>query len=350
MVGIGGKGVGKSTMLKYISNQLIQNIGPIIWIDLDPGQAEFTLPGCLSCTILRNPILGPNFTHLDQEVIKQVYLGTVNVSEVMQRYHHAVEYLVNFLKADSNLVSMPWVVNTMGFNRGLGVTLLKKSLKLINPTNLVEVRSRFAKKNYECNFRDYASQNLPNCNVMSFEAVPESMNVEMGVQDNWGIPEPYKLRDIVILSYIEERNLMNHPVFSVPIQALNIQFLNFADKKPISTELALNTALVSLGNVVDKENVRILPNQLIIDSLGFGAIVGINHEKRLLYLKTSLSEDELSSINCVTCGSIQLPHGYFKSKGKNGDPYVQAKQDLETPLNVPWQKSGKPRLTEFQQK
>ena len=45
LVGVGGKGVGKSTMLRYIANRLIQLHGQILWIDLDPGQAEFTLPG-----------------------------------------------------------------------------------------------------------------------------------------------------------------------------------------------------------------------------------------------------------------------------------------------------------------
>ena len=45
VVGIGGKGVGKSTMLRYIANRLIQECGQILWIDLDPGQAEFTIPG-----------------------------------------------------------------------------------------------------------------------------------------------------------------------------------------------------------------------------------------------------------------------------------------------------------------
>ena len=86
IVGTGGKGVGKSTMLKYIANRLLQD-GPILWIDLDPGQAEFTLPGCLSCTVLNKPVIGPNFTHLDEgESVLNIYLGSVNVSDVMSRY------------------------------------------------------------------------------------------------------------------------------------------------------------------------------------------------------------------------------------------------------------------------
>ena len=87
IVGTGGKGVGKSTMLKYITNRLIQD-GPVLWIDLDPGQAEFTLPGCLSCTVLKKPLIGPNFTHLASEVenVVNIYLGSVNVSDVLSRY------------------------------------------------------------------------------------------------------------------------------------------------------------------------------------------------------------------------------------------------------------------------
>ena len=87
IVGTGGKGVGKSTMLKYITNRLVQG-GPVLWIDLDPGQAEFTLPGCLSCTVLKKSIIGPNFTHLasEGENVLNIYLGSVNVSDVLSRY------------------------------------------------------------------------------------------------------------------------------------------------------------------------------------------------------------------------------------------------------------------------
>ena len=42
---LGGKGVGKSTFLKYVTNRLLTLVGPVLYVDLDPGQAEFTLPG-----------------------------------------------------------------------------------------------------------------------------------------------------------------------------------------------------------------------------------------------------------------------------------------------------------------
>ena len=121
---------------------------------------------------------------------------------------------------------MPWIVNTMGFNRGLGITLLKETLKLMTPTTVIEIRSRFAKKNYECSLSDFITRNLSSCNYMEFKAMPESLNVQMGGQDNWGIPEAYKLRDIVTLSYLEKFRIMSSSFsHSVPMDSINIQLL-----------------------------------------------------------------------------------------------------------------------------
>jgi len=117
-------------MGRYIANRLIQLHGQILWIDLDPGQAEFTLPGCLSCTIVKEPLLGPNFTHLANEnLVINIYLGNFNVADVAQRYIKCVEYILQEInKRNPSLLQIPWIVNTMGFNRGLGINLLKKCM------------------------------------------------------------------------------------------------------------------------------------------------------------------------------------------------------------------------------
>lgn len=59
----GGKGLGKSTFLRYYVNKLLAN-GPVLVIDLDPGQAEFTVAGHVSATVVTKPLLGPSYTHL----------------------------------------------------------------------------------------------------------------------------------------------------------------------------------------------------------------------------------------------------------------------------------------------
>lgn len=64
MILCGGKGVGKTTLLKYMINKLLQKHKEILVIDLDPGQSELTIGGCISAHIINSPIFGPNFTHL----------------------------------------------------------------------------------------------------------------------------------------------------------------------------------------------------------------------------------------------------------------------------------------------
>lgn len=60
----GGKSVGKSTLLRFLINKLISQYSEVVVIDLDPGQSEFTIPGCVAITHVRGPLLGPNYTHL----------------------------------------------------------------------------------------------------------------------------------------------------------------------------------------------------------------------------------------------------------------------------------------------
>ena len=346
IIGTGGKGVGKSTTLKYISNKLLEHGQAVLWIDLDPGQAEFTLPGMLSATLLDKPILGPNFTHLDRQVVFSVYLGSVNVSDVLHRYRKGREELSWFLQ-DSKYSDVPWIINTMGFNRGLGLTLLKETMQLFQPTTLIEIKSRHPKKNYEVNMTEMLQSDS---NYLEFQAMPEDTDKEMNTNDLWGIPEPYKLRDIVILAHLAKSGLLSKIPYSVSFQDLKVQIVHC--NVPRQVELVLNTALVSFGYTNDTKN--IVDKNVVVPSQGFGIIRAVDPKRQLFYVLTDLDPEQLQNINCVTAGSIFLPNGVFTSKIKNkldrSTPYVQEKPALETPLNIPWQRSGKPRLPEFQSK
>ena len=75
---------------------------------------------------------------------------------------------------------------------------------------------------------NFVSKNLSNCNVMTFKAMPESqtLNVQMGGSDNWGIPEAYKLRDIVTLSFLEKSKVMSSTFsHTVSLDSIHIQLL-----------------------------------------------------------------------------------------------------------------------------
>ena len=60
----GGKGVGKSTFLRFLVNRTLPVFREVLCLDFDPGQPEFNLPGNVSAVLIKQPLLGPNFTHI----------------------------------------------------------------------------------------------------------------------------------------------------------------------------------------------------------------------------------------------------------------------------------------------
>lgn len=64
MIICGGKGVGKTTFLRYAINRLLMKYKEIRVVDLDPGQSEFSVPGCISVVRVTKPVFGASYTHL----------------------------------------------------------------------------------------------------------------------------------------------------------------------------------------------------------------------------------------------------------------------------------------------
>ena len=64
---IGGKGSGKSSANRYACNRLLKKFGKVIWLECDPGQPEFDVPGFMSLTEVYLPRVGPSYCTLGQE-------------------------------------------------------------------------------------------------------------------------------------------------------------------------------------------------------------------------------------------------------------------------------------------
>lgn len=364
----GGKGVGKSTFLRYLTNRLLDEVGgPVGVIDLDPGQAEFTPPGCISAVRIERdfPILGPNCANQDRSKTLCVNLGEVNVSNVARRFSRQMARMVRNARAHPDLNRLPWVVNTMGFNRGLGLKLIREVVAAVGPSTLVEIRSRFPGKNYEVNFDALAGDS---CNVLRFDAVPESQEAKnMGANDLWGIPEPAKLRDIAVLSYFGR--LYRGPASTTFLQSVRpyrvawadvwVQVLHGQPVTPAQVPAVINMSLVSLGKVDEAEDkfekegmmsgepppepcVRLLNSEVSVDALGFGFIRAVDISQKLFYVVTPLSLGELKQVNCLSVGAVNLPKGILlNQKNRKSAPYRS--RHGPSPLAQPWQRYSKPK-------
>lgn len=139
---IGGKSVGKSTLLRFLVNKNLEEHKKILLIDLDIGQAEMFVPFTLSATIIESPILGPGFLTPTQPE-KSYFFGDVNVIAAPIKYLKCILKLIEFCKAECN--GIPWIINTMGYNKGFGLELIASITKILNPTDLIQIQSgRFA--------------------------------------------------------------------------------------------------------------------------------------------------------------------------------------------------------------
>lgn len=61
---VGPKGVGKSTLARFLVNQLLNSHPVVAFLDADCGQPEMTPPGVVSVTLLSQPLLGPPCSHV----------------------------------------------------------------------------------------------------------------------------------------------------------------------------------------------------------------------------------------------------------------------------------------------
>jgi len=144
----GGKNVGKSTSVRCLINSLLRTSEKVVLVDVDPGQAECTPPGCISYSLIEEPLMGPNFTHLRTPVY-QLFIDEVNVSRCVTRYLEGIKMLIEKLKECPILSCLPIVVNTMGFTQNLGWNIAIFTIKLIRPSIILQIMSSKKKNNFD---------------------------------------------------------------------------------------------------------------------------------------------------------------------------------------------------------
>ncbi|KAL0279031.1 UNVERIFIED_CONTAM: hypothetical protein PYX00_000678 [Menopon gallinae] len=341
----GGKGVGKSTLLKYLINTQLMRNQSVLCLDFDPGQTEFTAPGSVSAVLVKDPLFGPNFTHSIKPE-KMAFLGYVNVALNPLKYIKSVNYIIQSCREDPDLSTIPWFVNTMGFNKGIGFDIMVNVLRLLQPDVVIEICSSDRSKNYKILLEP---NNVENEAVISF--VPIENNVlnyryyslntcarSKGIGFQGGF-KPAELRDFMTLSYFS-------PLVSFPYNSLNaaqpfwlpFSKLTLAVNDPVEPEYilqAFNGSLVGLCNLdgiecessmvaEDSEisSLRVVIKPEIAPCFGLGIVRGIDCSEKKIYILTPLSESDLENVNCLNLGSMSPPSCLFLKQRFLDEPGV----------------------------
>ena len=145
----GPKGAGKSTFCRILSNSFLsrgpatqERVNRVAFIDLDPGQPEFSPPGELSLVMLQSCALGPPFTHPmvsgESKAIRAHHFGYLSPKEdLIHQRDCALDLYNHYQRLARSHGPCPLVVNCSGWIQGSGLELLTNLMRTLRLTDVI---------------------------------------------------------------------------------------------------------------------------------------------------------------------------------------------------------------------
>ncbi|KAG0647163.1 Polynucleotide 5 -hydroxyl-kinase GRC3 [Hyphodiscus hymeniophilus] len=149
----GPKSSGKSTFTKLLSNRLLSTTTEristkgraspgVAILDLDPGQAEYSVPGQLSLVHIKKPNFGPPFSHPvpggTDRIVRAHSLAAITPAMDPSLYMAcALDLFAHYRNLLSTVPSCPLIINTPGWVFGTGLEILVDLITKLRPTEVV---------------------------------------------------------------------------------------------------------------------------------------------------------------------------------------------------------------------
>lgn len=139
----GPKSAGKSTFAKILVNRLLTRRSGgqgVAFLDLDPGQPEYTPPGTLSLVHVVKPNLSSSFTRTRLEdpayrVLRSHALASVSPAPGPDFYRDCAFNL--HAEYGKSLSHVPLVINTPGWILGTGLQFLRDIIETVSPSEVI---------------------------------------------------------------------------------------------------------------------------------------------------------------------------------------------------------------------
>jgi len=355
----GGKNAGKSSFNRYLVNKLLAVTSTVYYLECDIGQTEFTPSGMVSLYKVTTPMLGPPFTHQDTPLLS-CYLGYASPSCDPDRYIQCLQYLVQRIRQCCN--DGPIVVNTMGWNRALGLQLLVDTIRYTNPTHIVQFETSRESRNIPPLTNEYLSTGRGWMTHTDDEYEISSQLKILTVDNTLPNVIKYKapdLRHLAILSYmcsaISEQQLStvfgNVKSFKTTgmlsalqscrpycVELKHVRVCNATENVVKNKQVlqAINAAVVglcvdnSLPKGKESENPEDYLQPLnVCPCLGVAIVRGVDVEKGLIYILSHLPFEVITNVNCIVLGSQSVPDTLLLQSAKTG-PYKTTNYPYET--------------------
>ncbi|KAM7342021.1 uncharacterized protein ACRADG_009585 [Cochliomyia hominivorax] len=334
----GGKGVGKSTLLRYLINRHLPKQPEILLIDLDIGQPEVFMPQTVSCTKIKQPLLGPGFMlNLHPDVAYAV--GHTNIALCAHKYMSALQKLIAFCKSQEEYQNIPWLINTMGYNKGFGLELISAIAKELPLTDVIQLQSSKDINNFDSILHDHVLTNVPRLMFADFNNTENersdnlkyrlhvwqsAVEQESRYQKEWEMSAK-DMRFAILLARLSEA-LQGHADWLTDIKPLSAS-LNELKIVNLLDDTCGNTA-EELSKSVEANLVYLCHYEKDFEPLkcfGIGVVRAVDLHIQQLYLIPAVAHSQLKEVNCVALGEMPLPTSLFTNQGskvKNIAPFV----------------------------
>lgn len=347
----GTKNVGKSTFIRLLINTLLNHTSSIDYLEGDLGQTEFTPAGCLSLLTVREPLLGPPFTH-QHTPDHMIYYGQTSCESDLDRY---LESLKSLWRRRSQNRETPVVINTMGWVKGFGFQLLVDMIRFLPVSHVVQLSHgvttqcpaltpEFLKTAHgfqthppaQTAMDEFTESHSPPRSYAHLTVQSEFEGV--GCQGRAKHQRTNEQRELSLLAYLSQlqspdpgpvRPLHSLTPYQVSHTAVALGVIH-CEVGPTHMFYAANGSLVGLCCLAEKVMSRggpvVLSQAPICPCVGFGVLRGIDMARGLYLLLTPVDPDVLRKVNCLLLGGISLPSCVVTTQsGFEGEtPYVTA--------------------------
>ncbi|EDV55824.1 polynucleotide 5'-hydroxyl-kinase NOL9 [Drosophila erecta] len=338
----GGKGVGKSSLLRYLINRNLGQSPSILLIDLDIGQPEIFVPQTISCTVIDEPLLGPGFL-FNRQPEHAIVVGHTNIVLCAEHYARAVIQLVQTIQNDAKCSNIPWLINTMGYNKGFGIELMALLVDRIRPTDLVQIASPILINNFDSAL-DWSSLSQIKPIIYSAE--------EFRVKE---IPK-YTLHKLLSAVPAKEKGTWS-------LSAKDMRYSNLlarlsscltgnakslTDCQPLGVSLETLKILHPTSKDYSREElIRGMEANVVYlchhgtglpQCLGIGVVRAIDYDRKELFLVPAMPLQKMPLVNCLILGGeLTLPQGYFRDQGQgvsSSVPFVFILDDSKSSKSI----------------
>lgn len=331
----GAKGTGKSTFSRLLANTLLNQSTPTVaYLDVDPGQPEFSQPGTVALHLLDNPTLSPTLATLAPS--RAHFIGYTSPKEDPGHYVTCITDLISHYR--SNHPNIPLIINTCGWTKGLGLELLQDIVYNAQATDIVHFSST--------RFKDTSSplEALANEHTQTYDLpaahVPAS---RFSAAD---------LRSLRIMSYFHRKGqdwdfsspLTSFPPWVIPTHGQDAGIDAFSilgeyipvESLPDALEATIVGLVTTPGDLPEPETGVIpllhsdaLPRPEDSEYVGLAVVRKLDVEKGEVQLLTPIAEEEVERWEreglrvCAVRGRVELPVWEMVCEGWRGEiPFV----------------------------